>query len=56
MLVLCACAFAYVNPVSPFSRSYVKAVNALFIVGVHLAMKLVYGHPTFNNVKETIQS
>ena len=34
----------------------VKNVNALFIVEVHLAIKLVYRHPTFNNVKETIQS
>ena len=31
-------------------------VNALFIVEVHLAIKLVYRHPTFNNVKETIQT
>ena len=33
-----------------------KNVNALFIVELHLAIKLVYRHPTFNNVKETIQS
>lgn len=29
-------------------------INALFIVEVHLAIKLVYRHPTFNNVKVTI--
>ena len=33
-----------------------KKGNALFIVEVHLAIKLVYRHPAFNNVKETIQS
>ena len=29
---------------------------ALFIVEVHLAIKLVHRHPTFNNLKETIQA
>ena len=29
-------------------------MNALFIVKVHLAIKLVHRHPTFNNLKETI--
>ena len=33
-----------------------KFINALFIVEVNLAIKLVYGHPTFNNLKETIQT
>ena len=28
-------------------------VNALLIVEVHLAIKLVYRHPTFNNLKKT---
>ena len=36
--------------------SAIVNVNVLFIVEVHLAIKLVYRHPTFNNVKETIQS
>ena len=29
-------------------------VNALFIVEVHLPIKLVQRHPTFNNLKATI--
>ena len=33
-----------------------KNKNALFIVEVHLAIKLVYRHPTFNNVQETIET
>ena len=28
--------------------------NALFIVEVHLAIKLVYRHSSFNNLKETV--
>lgn len=31
-----------------------ECVTALFIVEVHLAMKLVHRHATFNNLKETI--
>ena len=31
-------------------------VNALFIVEVHLAIKLVYRHSTVNKVKVTIQT
>ena len=30
-----------------------KMVNSLFIVEVHLAIKVVGRHPIFNNVKET---
>ena len=37
-------------------RKSVKNVNALFIVQVHLAIKLVHRHSTFNNLKETIQT
>ena len=33
----------------------VSNVNALFIVEVHLAIKLVHRHSTFNNLKETIE-
>ena len=29
--------------------------NALFIVEVHLAVKLVHRHSTFNNLKETVE-
>ena len=32
-----------------------KYSNALFIVEVHLAIKLVYRHSTFDNLKETIE-
>ena len=31
-------------------------VNALFIVEVHFAIKLLYRHPTFHNVKVTSQT
>ena len=37
-------------------RKSVKNVNALFILQVHLAIKLVHRHFTFNNLKETIQT
>ena len=30
-----------------------KVVNSLFMVEVHLAIKLVHRHLTFNNMKET---
>ena len=32
-----------------------KCLNALFIVEVHVAIKLVYRHSTFDNLKETIE-
>ena len=40
----------------PNCKCKCKNVNALFMVEVHLAIKLVNRHPTFNNVKETIQT
>ena len=33
-----------------------KYPNALFIVEVHLAIKLVHRHSTFHNLKETIET
>ena len=34
----------------------VRNVNALFMVEMHLAIKLIYRNPTFNNAKEKIQT
>ena len=49
--------FCVVLPITrPLSRyATLRLQNALSIVEVHIAIKLVHRHPTFNNVKETIQ-
>ena len=33
----------------------IKIINALFIVEVHLAIKVVHRHPTFSYVKEMLK-
>ena len=38
-----------------FLRSVTKCPNALFIVEVHLPIKLVHRHSTFDNLQETIE-
>ena len=40
----------------PVSLNVKEYVNVLFIVEVHLAIKLVHRHLTFNNLKEAIQT
>ena len=38
-----------------FAFEGLHALTALFIVKVHLAIKLVHRHSTFDNLKETIE-